>query len=110
MHAYFIYDQDCSFCSSFVNLARRVSRSDLLQFVPADSWIEDTDVDLTQTALFIKNGVSYTENQAIAGVLRELRFPISLLGRILQLRIFDWLGHQVYHFISTHRKQLGCKL
>ena len=106
-----IFDSDCNFCNSIVNILLKLDKNDELKYTSSDSdytkgLIEEYgyNLDYSNTIGFIRNGELFSRSTAALRILRLLGFPFNILYilMIIPRSIRDY----VYDVISKNRHRL----
>ena len=104
-----LYDADCAFCTRSARLAARFRlRAQVrpMQSVELPALGVSAERASRELPFVGADGrVSYG-HRAVADALRTSRTPVSLVGRLLGLRILDRPLGWVYRWVAAHRGQL----
>lgn len=105
-----IFDGDCAFCSSCVDLAARIvpSRIVMQPFQLADLSGLGIDVVACQAAVQYRDdfGRWHSGSEAVAMLLRESAGMWKFLGRILSLPGVRGVARIVYEWVARNRHRL----
>lgn len=107
--AVLIYDGDCAFCQSCVNLLRRIGPDAeivawQLTDLPALGVSERQAADAVQWVGV--DGVARSGHEAVAGALISAEGVWKVIGRMLLLPGFSWLAARAYRLIAGNRHRL----
>jgi predicted DCC family thiol-disulfide oxidoreductase YuxK len=114
-----IFDGECSFCNSCVNLLMKLDKSKKLKFSSSTSkfvQIVEKNYPISlyknNSIIFIHNSILYYRSDAVIKILNEIKYNQIIVG-ILKL-IPKFIRDACYNFISNHRyilnKNIKCKL
>lgn len=110
MSALLVYDGDCGFCTSAVNVARRRIGSD----AEMQPWqrldLDELGLSKAQCEESVqyrdRNGRWTSGGRAVATILRESPRPWSWLGTLAALPGISWLVERVYRLVAANRHRL----
>ncbi|MFE3770434.1 thiol-disulfide oxidoreductase DCC family protein [Streptomyces sp. NPDC057579] len=105
-----VYDGDCGFCTTSVNIAERYLRPRCLitawQFTDLDA-LGVTQQRAEHEVLWITpTGTVHGGAQAVAKLLLGAGAPWSVAGAVLTLPPVRWIAHAVYRLIATNRHRM----
>ncbi|MEU7636298.1 DUF393 domain-containing protein [Streptomyces sp. NPDC039016] len=105
-----VYDGDCGFCTTSVNIAERYLRPRCLitawQFTDLDA-LGVTQQRAEHEVLWITpTGTVHGGAQAVAKLLLGAGAPWSVAGAVLTLPPVRWITHAVYRLIATNRHRM----
>lgn len=110
MTSLLVYDGDCGFCTTSVNIARRriKSRADMQPWQQLDlEALGLTEAACQESVQFRDRSGRWTSaGRAVATMLRESPRPWSWLGAFLSLPGIAWLTEQIYRAVAANRHRL----
>lgn len=117
--SFVIFDGECSFCNSCVNLLMKLDKSRKLKFSSSTSnFVQIVEkkfpVSLykNNSIIFIHNSILYYRSDAVIKILNEIKYNQIIVG-ILKL-VPKFIRDAGYNFISNRRyilnKNIKCKL
>ena len=104
-----IYDGDCAFCQSSVDLLERLEpRADIVAWQLTD--LTELGITEEQAAGAVQwideNGAVRGGHEAIAGILGTAGQPWKSCGRMLVLPGISWVAAKVYQLVANNRYRL----
>ncbi len=104
-----LYDADCAFCTRSAQVATRLRlRAQVRSLQSVDLDALGVSAERAQAELpfvDVAGRVSYG-HRAVAAALRTSRTPLTLLGRLLGLRLLDRPLAWLYRWIASNRYRL----
>jgi predicted DCC family thiol-disulfide oxidoreductase YuxK len=104
-----LYDADCAFCTRSAQVATRLrlrAQVRSLQSVELDALAVPPERAAAELPFVDAAGrVSYG-HRAVAAALRTSRSPLTLLGRLLGLRLLDRPLGRLYRWVASNRYRL----
>ncbi len=109
-----IYDDDCGICRAFRKSAEKKAAPSRLEFIPR----RDADPDdylphspsagLPDTIIFIDSaGHSFKGAAAISQILRQIKRPWNILGKLLSLPLLRTIADFVYRIWAHERYRIS---
>lgn len=109
-----IYDDDCAICRAFRKSAESKAIPSRIEFIPR----RDADPDdylpysppsgLPETIIFIDSaGHSFKGAEAISQMLRQIKHPWNILGKMLSLPLLRSIADLLYKICARERYRIS---
>jgi len=110
-----IYDDDCGICRAFRKSAEKKVGPSRIEFIPRrdadpDDYLPHTPppTGVPDTIIFIDNaGHSFKGAAAISQILRQIKLPWNILGKLLSLPLLRSIAEFVYRICARERYRIS---
>jgi predicted DCC family thiol-disulfide oxidoreductase YuxK len=108
-----IYDDTCGICRAFRKTAEKRDKSNKLEFIPRREADPDDYLPYSRFAIesdsviFIDSqGHSHKGASAIGLILKQIKRPWNIVGKMISFPIVRSIADFVYRIIARHRNRL----
>lgn len=104
-----VYDGDCGFCTRSVRWVERLPvRATVVPWQEADlAELRTTEARARHEVLWIaRTGRVFGGAAAVAELLKECRFPLSVLGWVLSAPVVRTIADLAYRWVAANRSRL----